>query len=290
MYAMYTSMTSIKLPKNTDNDLKNQLKESLHKILLEKMGQSNLDNFEPFTNKLNDASSSTRLAISTKNKLKNLMKPSESFNDVINRLIDEHNEFYTKLEYFKKIENDNKNVINYFEEMYKRVNQIFRYHPDLQIEYSYNESKFKSEKRYSFDLQIHKFIYQGKEISEKEAISIIQTISIVRDIRRISNPKDLKKIVRDKETLLDNPFEFVKTKYLIYFKVLYSIVSSNDRHMFSRDNILLDENFWKNVYERKTISEESFDNDVKSKIKKFNAEIKQIETNEDRKIWDFKLK
>lgn len=121
----------------SDDDFKKKLKSALDKKIYEQVCEKHEDYFE---SKLQDASSSVRLSISTKHKLKRMMKSSETFDELIIRLIDENKEFHKEIRNWRRLPLENEHVVNYFEKLYKRVKQIFSYHPDLKIEYSDRKS------------------------------------------------------------------------------------------------------------------------------------------------------
>ncbi|MEA3515039.1 MAG: hypothetical protein U9R34_06170 [Nanoarchaeota archaeon] len=241
--------------------------------------------FEP--KGINDAISSIRVSIKTKNILKKHLKPRESYEELILRIIETNERLKEETKYFREIEKKNKNLIKYIESNFKRIKKTLTYHPDLKIEYSYNESKIKFYENFSFNLEIDNFILQGKPISEQDAIKIIQTIDIIRSLKKIDLDSDVKDIIKRKELLLESEKESIKTKYLIYFKILVFIINKKMDKRINESNILnLD--FWEELYDSKGLHSNSLQEDVIQKLKKFKLEAEQIKINYQRRLWHMK--
>ena len=251
-----------------------------------------IDSFNFFYEKygINNAITTMRVSIGTKKKLKKYLRPGESYEDVILRLIETNDRLKEENEYLKGLEERNKHLINYIERDFIRAKKTFIYHPDLKIEYSYNESKVKSYGNFSFNLEIDNFILQGKPISEREGVKTIQTIEIIKSLKKIDLKSDLKDIITKKEFMLESEAEFVKTKYLIYFKILFFAVNKKfDKKMNEFD--FLDLDFWKELYCFKNLPDTSLEEDVVQKLKKFELELEQVKIDEVRKSWkNIKLK
>ncbi len=283
------TISYITTSKNLNEELKKLLNRNINKLIHE---QKSPDYFDPPYIKvmgLNDAITTIRVSIETKNKLKRYLKPMESYEDAIKRLIENNEQLNEELTFLKSLENENKQLIKYIENGFVREHKTFTYHPDLKIEYSYNESKAKSLNEFSFDLEIDNFILQGKPISEEKGIRTIQTINILNSLKNMSLTSDPKEIIRKKELMLESNEEYIMTKNLIYFKLLFFIINKrldkkvNDTNYFNLD-------FWKELYETKSISLSSLDEDVTQKLNKFKLELEQIKTNRERKLWNITLK
>ena len=277
--------------KNSDDNFKKLLKQSIRNSINEIMGpdRNSMDilNYVCRNESTHEAITTIRVSFDTKNKLKKYLKPRETYEEVIRRLMENMEQLREEISFLKSLEKQNKNLIKYIECGFKREQKTFMYHPDLKIEYSYNESKTKSHEEFSFNLEIDNYILQGKPVSEEKGIRTIQTIEIIKSLKNINLNSDQKEIFRKKELLLESNEEYIKIKYLVYFKILHFIINRKSDKKINEYNYLnLD--FWKEKYDNKNLSDNSLDEDVVQKLKKLELELEQIKINNERSIWTIK--
>lgn len=274
---------SIRTPNSSDDEFKELLKRNIMKLIHE--GQDSLESFRE--RGINDAITTIRVSLDTKNKLKKYLKPKETYEEVIKRLIENNGQLSEEISFLKSLEN--RHLIEYMESGFMREHKTLTYHPDLKIEYSYNESKAKSHDKFSFNLEIDNFLLQGKPIPEEKGIRTIQTINILKSLKNIDLTSDPEEIIRKKELMLESNEEFIRTKYLIYFKIFFFIINGKlDEKINETGYLNLD--FWKGLYDIKNISRTSFDEDVMQKLNKFELELEQIRINKERRLWNINLK
>ncbi|MCD4670446.1 MAG: hypothetical protein K8S14_08365 [Actinomycetia bacterium] len=261
------------------------MEETFIKLLLKNIEQFNnqdQNSFESFYEYegINNAITTMRVSIGTKKKLKKYLRSGESYEDIILRLIETNDSLKEENKYLKEFEKHNKSLINYIERDFQRAKKTFIYHPDLKIEYSYNESKVKFYGGFSFNLEMDNFILQGRPISEWKGIKTIQMIDIIKSPKKRDNKKNI----------LKSETEFIKTKYLIYFKILFFVINKKiDKKMNEFD--FLDLDFWKELYCFKNLPDSSLEKDVIQKLNRFELELEQIKTDVERKVWkNMKLK
>lgn len=276
---------TIKTPNDSEDDeFKELLKRNITRLIHERTGQDSLESFYR-EESINDAITTIRVSFNTKNKLKKYLKPKETYEEVIIRLIENNEQLSEEISFLKSIEKENRHLIKYVESGFLREHKTLTYHPDLKIEYSYNESKAKSYDEFSFNLEIDNFLLQGKPISEERGIRTIQTINILKSLKNINLTMDAKEIIRKKELMLGSIEEFIRTKYLVYFKILFFIINRKlDKKINEASYLNLD--FWKDLYSIKNISNASLDEDVIQKIRKYELELEQIKINEERRLWN----
>ena len=169
---------SIKTPDNSDDRFTDLLRANINRWISEKASQADLVNYYG-EKSIANAISTIRVSLETKNQLKKLLKPTETYEELLQRLIETNERLKEEAMYLKKLENENQQLIKYVERAYKREKKTIMLHPDFKIEYSYNESKVKSYENFSFDVEIDNFLLQGKIISEREGIKTVQTINIM---------------------------------------------------------------------------------------------------------------
>ena len=275
---------TIKTPNNSDDDeFKELLKRNIIKLIHERNGQDNLESFYR-EESINDAITTIRVSFDTKNKLKKYLKPKGTYEEAIKRLIENNEQLSEELSFLKSIEKENGHLIKYVESRFLREHKTLTYHPDLKIEYSYNESKAKSHDEFSFNLEIDNFLLQGKPISEERGIRTIQTINILKSLKNIDLNSDPKEIIRKKELMLESSEELIRTNYLVYFKILFFIINKKlDKKINESSYLNLD--FWRELYSIKNISNTSLDEDVIQKLRKYELELEQIKINVERRLW-----
>ncbi|MFH1072321.1 MAG: hypothetical protein V1743_02740 [Nanoarchaeota archaeon] len=279
---------SIRTPSNSDDEFKELLKRNMMRLIHERNGQDSLESFYR-KESIQDAITTIRVSIDTKNKLQKLMKPQESYEEVINRIMESNEQLREETAFLKSIENENRHLIKYIESKFMREHKALMYHPDLKIEYSYNESKAKSYDEFSFHLEIDNFLLQGKPISEERGIRTIQTIEILKSLKNMNLNSDPKEIIRKKELMLESDEEFIRTKYVIYFKILFFIINKKlDKKIDETNYLNLD--FWKDLYDTKNLSKTSFNEDVVQELKKYELELEQKKINTERRLWNISLK
>ncbi|MBU3942335.1 MAG: hypothetical protein KKF74_05470 [Nanoarchaeota archaeon] len=279
---------SIRTPNNSDDEFKELLKRNMMKLIHERNGQDSLESFYRKEG-INNAITTIRVSLGTKNKLKKYLKPGGTYEEVIKRLIENNEQLGEEISFLRSIEKENKNLIKYIESGFIREHKTLTYHPDLKIEYSYNESKSKSRDEFSFNLEIDNFLLQGKPIPEEKGIKTIQMINILKSLKNINLISDPKKIIRKKELMLESNEEYIRTKYLIYFKILFFIIHKKlDKKV--NEISYLDLDFWKDLYGIKNLSNTSLDEDVIQKLRKFELELEQIKINKERRLWNINLK
>ena len=267
--------------------LKLNIRDSIHERICPDKNAPDILDFFNRNESTHDAITTIRVSFDTKNKLKKYLKPRETYEEVIRRLMENMEQLREEISFLKSLEKQNKNLIKYIECEFKREQKTFMYHPDLKIEYSYNESKTKSHEEFSFNLEIDNYILQGKPVSEENGIRTIQTIEIIKSLKNINLNSDQKEIYRQKELLLESNEEYIKIKYLVYFKILHFIINRKSDKKINEYNYLnLD--FWKDKYDNKNLSDNSLDEDVIQKLKKLELELEQIKINNERSIWTIK--
>ncbi|MFH1432277.1 MAG: hypothetical protein ABIG84_03595 [archaeon] len=279
---------TIKSLKNSDDNFKKILKQNILNSINERMGsnRNTLDNLDPVyrNESIHDAITTIRVSFDTKNKLKKYLKPRETYEEVIRRLMENNEQLREESSFLKSLEKQNKSLIKYIESGFKREQKTFIYHPDLKIEYSYNDSKAKSHDEFSFNLEIDNYLLQGKPVSEEKGIRTIQTIDILKSLKNINLNSDPKEIIREKEFLLESNVDYIKTKYFVYFKILHFIINKKlDKKINESNYFNLD--FWKDRYDSHNISNNSLNEDVVQKLNKFELELEQIKINKERSIW-----
>ncbi|TKJ17021.1 hypothetical protein CEE44_00605 [Candidatus Woesearchaeota archaeon B3_Woes] len=280
---------TIRQPYASNKEFEKLLKENMERLIHEKIRQNNLGEYNTLVNGSNKAGTTIRLTIATKNKLKKMLNSGETYEDLVLRLIERDKELKEKRKFIKEMMDRQDNyAVNYSEERYSRARGIYIYHPDLKIEYSYNFSRTRGCDGTPYNLQIEKYILQGETITEKEGIKSAQTISIIKSLSNVKISNSVRETIREKEALLDSDFDYIKTKYLIYFKILYGLVGGKVGRI-PRDENLLDINFWKDIYYRKDWNQETFQEDVRNKLSQFDSEISQIQTDLERKTWRLNL-
>lgn len=283
---------SSKSTKSSDDGLDEKFRKLLEKSITRLANEKrDRDSLEPIYEEegINNAITTIRLSIGTKKKLNRHIKPRETYEGLILRLMETNDGLKKENDYLRELEKENKSLIKYIEHGFKRVEKTFTYHPDLKIEYSYNESKVKSLENFSFNLEIDNFILQGKQIPEREGLKTVQTINILRSLKKIDLNSDVKEIIRRKELMLESKEEFIKTKYLIYFKILFFIINKKMNKKINESNAF-DVDFWKELYDSKSLADSSLEEDVIQKLKKFELELEQVRINKERGRWTIKLK
>ena len=277
---------SIKTPDDSDDIFVELLRKNINRLINEKVGQTDFLNYYK-EKSISNAISTIRVSLETKNQLKKLLKPTETYEELLQRLIETNERLKEEAMYLKKLENENQQLIKYVEHTYKREKKTILLHPDFKIEYSYNESKVKSYENFSFDVEIDNFLLQGKIISEREGIKTVQTINIIKSIKDIALNVNIKGIIQQKELLLESEEYFIKTKYLVYFKILFFIINKKlDKKL--NDNNLMNFDFWKNLYDAKGLPNSSLEEDVNQKLKRFELEINQLRNDIERQWTNLK--
>ena len=276
---------TIKLPSSPDEKFLDLLRNNIKRMAEEK----NKERLDWFYEKkgIIDAISTIRVTLATKNKLRRYLKQTETYDELIQRLIDSYESLKEENNYLKQIEKENQQLIKYIESGYKREKKSLMLHPDFKIEYSYNESKVKSHENFSFGLEIDNYVRQGTPISEREGVKTIQTINILKSIREINITSDIKEIIRKKEIMLESEEDFIKTKYLIYFKILYFVINKKLDNKL-KDTNLFNIDFWKELYEIKGLPLSSLEEDVNQKLKRFDLELNQLKNDIERKKWNIR--
>ena len=101
---------SIGTSNNLDDEFKS-LKRNIMRLIHEKNSQNNL---ESFYNKesINDAITTIRVSLNTKNKLKKYLKPKETYEEAIKQLIENNERLSEEISFLKSIEKENKNLMN----------------------------------------------------------------------------------------------------------------------------------------------------------------------------------
>jgi len=278
----------IKLGKNSDEKFRELLKKSINRLAHERQQDSLWPSYNERRG-IGSVASTIRVSLDTKNKLKKFLKPRETYEELIQRLMETNVQLKEEITYLRELDKEHRHLIKYIESGFKREKKTLTYHPDLKIEYSYNESKAKSYGDFSFNLEIDNFVLQGRQISEREGIRTIQTIDILKSLKKIDLKSDVKGIIRRKELMLESEEEFIKSKYLLYFKILFFIINKKiDKKIDGSSILSLD--FWKELYGIKSLSNGSLEEDVIQKLKKFKLELDQIEVDKERKLWHIKLK
>lgn len=280
----------IKTPNNSDDEFKELLQRNIMRLIHERNGQENLESFYR-KDSIRDAITTIRVSLETKKKLKKYLKPAETYEEAINRLIENNEQLSEEISFIKRIEKENKHLIKYVEKGYIREHKTLTYHPDLKIEYSYNELKRISNDEFSFHLEIDNFLLRGEPIPEEKGIRTIQTINILKSLKNInltSDQKEIKEIIRKKEVMLESNEEYIRTKYLLYFKILLFIINKKLDKKINEVNYL-DVDFWKDLYDNKKISNTSLDEDVQQKLRKLELELDQVMINKERRLWNINL-
>src|SRR3989338_2068322 len=206
----------------------------------------------------------------------------------INRIVTETHQGNLNLFYEKKgISNAFTTIRVSIDTKNKIKKKTLMLHPDFKIEYSYNESKLKSYEDFAYNLEIDNFVLRGKPISEREGIKTVQTIHILKSLKEINLNSDVRKLIQQKELLLENEGEFIKTKYLIYFKTLYFIINKKlDKKL--REDYLMNLEYWKEIYESKSLPKSSLEEDVHHKLKMYELEINQLKNDKERRWTNLK--
>ena len=277
---------SISPSDNSDDEFRDVVKREINRLAKERIDHDSLETFYPKEG-IRNAISTIRVSLDTKRKLSKCLRPRETYDEVIRRIMEMNNQFKEEINYLKSIEKENKNLIKYIEAGFQRERKTLSFHPDLKIEYSFNQSKIKSHDDFSFNLEIDNFILQGNPVSEQKGIRAIQTIGILKSLKNIDLNSDTKEIIKRKELMLESEEEFIKTKYLIYFKLLFFIINGkmdkkNDESAF------FDRDFWMELYDLKNLSSNALEEDVIQKLNKFKLELKQIKVDEERRLWNLK--
>ena len=271
-----------------DEKFASLLRRNINRIVTE-THQGNLNLFYEKKG-ISNAFTTIRVSIDTKNKIKKMLRPHETQEELIQRLMEtvETNErLKTEVIYLQKLEKENQQLIKYIETVNKRERKTLMLHPDFKIEYSYNESKLKSYEDFAYNLEIVNFVLRGKPISEREGIKTVQTIHILKSLKEINLNSDVRKLIQQKELLLENEGEFIKTKYLIYFKTLYFIINKKlDKKL--REDYLMNLEYWKEIYESKSLPKSSLEEDVHHKLKMYELEINQLKNDKERRWTNLK--
>lgn len=274
--------------KRASKEFRELLKKNIMKLASERRNTEKREYFYE-EGGINNAITTIRVSIGTKKKLNRYLRPRETYEELIRRLVETNDSLKEENSYLREFENDNKYLIKYVEQGFKRAKKTYNYHPDLKIEYSYNESKVKSIGNFSFNLEIDNFILQGKPITDWEGIKTVQIINILKSLKKTDLNSDVDGIIKMKELMLESREDFIKTKYLIYFKILFFIINKKIDQKISDINVLnLD--FWKELYDSKNLYDNSLEGDVIQKLKKFELELEQVKTDRERKSWNIKLK
>ena len=279
---------SIKPSSKFDDEFKRMLNQNIMKLVNKRISQDSLESFYR-KESINDAITTIRVSLETKNKLKKYLKSKETYEEAIKRIIEANEQLNEEISFLKKMEKENGLLIKYIEGGFIREHKTLAYHPDLKIEYSYNESKVKSYNEFSFNLEIDNFLLQGMPVPEEKGIRTIQMINILNSLKNININYGTKEIIRKNELMLKSNEEYIRTKYLIYFKILFFIIN-NKLEKKNREASYLNLDFWKDAYNIKNLSNASFEEDVVQKLRKFDLELKQIKTNEERRTWNIGLK
>jgi hypothetical protein len=278
---------NVKIPDDATDEFKDLLASNIRRLLNLKIGQVSLDSINQ-KGEFSDAITTIRVSINTRNKLKKYLKSHESYEEMIIRLIEENELLHEKLKYLEVIEKEN-HIIKYVQMQFYRERKTLMFHPDVKIEYSYNDSKLKSDNNFSFKLNIENYILQGKPIPEDKGIKTIQTINIIKSLSKMDLNSDPTEIIRKKENMLEDKGEYINTKYLIYFKILFYIINKKlDKKL--NDSNLLNKDFWKMLYDTKNISANSLEEDVIQKLKRWELELEQLNIDKDRNLFRINLK
>jgi len=263
----------IRINEEIDEELRRMIEVNIHRLINERKGQRSLDLTEQ-KDSISDAITSMRVSINTRNKLKKHLRPQESYEELIVRLMEEIECLQEKLKELKSIQKE-ANLISYSKAEFLRVHKTYSFHPDLKVEYSYNSPRSKFENNFSFNLIIDNYILDGKVVNEEKGVQTIQTINIIQSLNNIHWDTDAESIINTKLTQLRNKEEYISAKYLIYFRILYNIiidkldVKINELNFLNRD-------FWENLYISKAISRNSLDEDVIRKLRRYESEIQQF--------------
>lgn len=232
-----------------------------------------------------EARTTIRVSIKTKNKLRNLMKPSESFDQLISRILNNYDNCKNELSFLKSQDFKN-DIIKISSHEFKRVHDTLTYYPDIKVEYSYNDSKSPIRGEFTYDLEIDHILHKGVPLSEKEGLKLLSIIDKIKSLKElIQTPK---KIVEKNKSDLDDKYKSIKTKYLLYFKLLYLIINKNYKKKSKEPNELLLKNFWRDIYYYYDLPECSFEGDVVRKLDKFKSELNQEKMNYERNLLDLK--
>jgi len=270
--------------KEGTSSLREALKK-LHKRRYEDFVEQSSYNYDSF----NDASTSIRLSIKTKRKLDQHRNRKESYEAVILRLLESNETILKELNEIRELKRSDPALVSYTEQSFPRAHKTYIYHPDLKIEYSYNESKLKIINDFSYNLEIDNYIVLGKKISEQKAIRKIQEINIIKSLYEKTIDYDLDDVLKKSEMQLKSKEEYIRTKYLVYFKILYFLINQQTYHRTDERNFF-DLDFWKYTYETKNLSKTSFEEDVKQILRQYELELKQLNVDIERKRWTVNLK
>jgi hypothetical protein len=270
-----------------DKEIDVSLREALkkyQKIRHKRLAIPILPSYDSF----NDASTSIRLSIKTKRKLDKHRVGKESYEEVILRLIESNETILQELNEFRELKKSNPSLIKYVETSFIREHKTYTYHPDLKIEYSYNESKLKIINDFSYNLEIDNYLLLGKVIDEEIAIKKTQEINIIKSLYEKTIDYDLDDVFRKSKMQLKSKEEYIRTKYLVYFKIIYFLMNQQTFHRTDERNFF-DLDFWKYFYSTKNLSKTSFEEDIRQKLVQYELELKQLNVDTERKRWSVGL-
>ena len=263
-----------------NNEL-SKFKEFLNNQISRLQSKSNADKLNNFIwlspkDVLDYANTTIRVSYLNRNKLKNLLKPEETYDALIVRLINVFERFQE--EKMKELNQQQTNLIELHAREFIRQNDTLQYYPDVKIEYSYNESLFIGE-GFIFDLNINHILLKGLPLNDVDGIRLLGLINKIKDFREIINRSRIDQILDTTQLAIQDRFELIKTKYITYFKVLYLLTNKNLKKKYSDINELTSAEFWKRIYSYYDLPNSSFEHDVLQKIKNMELELEQEKMN-----------
>ncbi|MGM5484460.1 MAG: DUF7557 family protein [Nanobdellota archaeon] len=212
-------------------------------------------------------SSTIRLSLNMKNRLKQMTRRGESYEDVIERLIRNEEKKERQLKRLKELVKQNEDLIKYSTEIKKRERKIFTTNSGVKIRFSYNKPDTLDED--SYDIRFEGFYYKGKEITEEEAYKILAMDYVFRLLQKGHLSKKEANNIISQERNLKGTINQIRIRYLVYFKIFFDLISdgqkANERNFF-------DINFWKLIAERYDLSDESFRRDIKDQLTRYESE------------------
>ncbi|MFH0875330.1 MAG: hypothetical protein V1859_05305 [archaeon] len=233
------------------------------------------NNLNSYLSMSNKADTMVRISRLTKNNLKNLMKPEETYDELISRLILFYDSYKNELESLKS----QNTLIDFVTEEFQRQRKTLTYYQDIKIEYSYNIPNKLFSPKFIFKLEIDNILHKGVPMNKEEGIKLLLIVSLVKSLKKLVNSNNIDEILKKKEIALEDKAQLIRTNYLIYFKILYLVINKNSKKKYLSEDELLTEDYWKRVYGYYELSDYSFDMDIKRKLNQFEAEIRQFNIN-----------